>query len=112
MKNDHNTLFTNRLYELMKERNLTLNRVATLSGMATTTLSNIVNRGSAPRIDTVFRICEGLGVSLTEFFDFPPYNQRPGGSSKKEEESKWEKLGNALTADEKERVRKILSDEK
>lgn len=111
MKNKHNTLFTNRLYKLMRERNLTLNRVVTLSGMDTTTLSNIVNRGSAPRIDTVFKICEGLGISFTEFFDFPPYNQHLDGTPAKGKESKWEKLGNALTSNEKERVRKILSDE-
>ena len=54
---------------------MTMNRVATLADLSVTTLSSIINRGSAPRIDTVFKICEGLGVSFTDFFDFPPYNQ-------------------------------------
>lgn len=59
----------------MSEKNITLNRVATLSGMPATTLSNIVNRGSAPRIDTVYKICVGLDIAFNDFFDFPPYNE-------------------------------------
>lgn len=75
MDKQHSELFKERLYFYMKEQNITLNRLATLSGMAATTLSNIVNRGSAPRIDTVYKICAGLGISFYEFFDFPPYNE-------------------------------------
>lgn len=73
--NNHSQLFKDRLYFYMNEQNLTLNRVATLSGMPATTLSNIVNRGSAPRIDTIYKICSGLNVSVEDFFDFPPYNE-------------------------------------
>lgn len=72
---DHGKQFTERLYKYMQERNLTLNRLATLSAMAPTTLSNIVNRGSAPRIDTIYKICAGLDISVEDFFDFPPYNE-------------------------------------
>ncbi|MDV9114380.1 helix-turn-helix domain-containing protein [Lactiplantibacillus plantarum] len=75
MDKTHSTFFKERLYSYMKEQNITLNRVATLSGMAATTLSNIVNRGSAPRIDTIYKICSGLGISVHDFFDFPPYNE-------------------------------------
>lgn len=75
MEINHSELFVTRLYEYMRENNLTLNRVATLSAMAPTTLSNIVNRGSAPRIDTVYKICQGLDISVKDFFDFPPYNE-------------------------------------
>jgi len=72
---DHGYFFAKRLYFYLNQKNLTMNRVATLAGLSATTLSSIINRGSAPRIDTVFKICEGLGVSFTEFFDFPPYNE-------------------------------------
>lgn len=75
MEINHSSLFKDRLYEYLRERNLTLNRLATLSAMAPTTLSNIVNRGSAPRIDTIYKICAGLDISVEDFFDFPPYNE-------------------------------------
>ena len=111
MDKDHGKFFKERLYFYLKEKNMTINRVSTLAGISVTTLSSIINRDSSPRIDTVYKICQGLDISFIEFFDFPPYNQRPDGTSVKEEQSKWEKLGNVLTPDEKERVRKILSDE-
>ena len=75
LNKDHGKLFKERLYFYLDKKNMTMNRVATLADLSATTLSSIINRGSAPRIDTVFKICEGLGVSFTEFFDFPPYNQ-------------------------------------
>ncbi|MBT9670884.1 helix-turn-helix domain-containing protein [Secundilactobacillus kimchicus] len=75
MEFDHGKLFTDRLYKYMRDRNLTLNRVATLSNITASTLNNIVNRGSAPRIDTIYKICDGLDISVRDFFDFPPYNE-------------------------------------
>lgn len=75
MDKKHSELFKERLYFYMREQNITLNRVATLSNMAATTLSNIVNRGSAPRIDTIYKVCNGLGITVHDFFDFPPYNE-------------------------------------
>ena len=107
--NDHE-LIINRLYKLLNDRDMSMNRLATLSGVKQSTISSLIQRPTGvPKADTLRLLCEGLGIQ--DFFDFPPYNQRPDGSSKKEEEAKWEKLGNALTADEKERVRKTLSNE-
>lgn len=77
MKNDinHGEFFIKRLYKYMEQENLTLNRVATLSDITPSTLNNIVNRKSAPRIDTIYKLCSGLGISVHDFFDFPPYNE-------------------------------------
>lgn len=68
-------LFKQRLYSFMEEKNLTIHRVAVLSGITPSTLNNIVNRGSAPRLDTIQKICSGLRISVRDFFDFPPYNE-------------------------------------
>lgn len=109
--NDHE-LIINRLYKLLNDRNISINRLATLSGVRQSTITSLINRPTGvPKADTLRLLCEGLGISVKEFFDFPPYNRRSDGTSPKEEESKWEKLGNALTPDEKERIRKILSGE-
>lgn len=75
MDNHDGTLFKDRLYFYMKEQNITLNRVAVLSGITASTLNNIVNRNSAPRLDTIHKICEGLNISVKDFFDFSPYNE-------------------------------------
>lgn len=109
--NDHE-LIINRLYKLLNDRDMSINRLSQRSGVKQSTISSLIQRPTGvPKADTLRLLCEGLGISVKEFFDFPPYNQRTDDTSVKEEESKWEKLGNALTPDEKERVRKILNGE-
>ena len=103
---------TERLNQILAERDWTPNRLATMSGVSQSTLSTIMNNKTAsPRFDVVIKIAQGLDMSLTEFLDFPPYNQRPDGSSAAEQRDKWQRLGDALTPDEKERVRKALTGE-
>lgn len=58
-----------RLYELMQERNLSLNKLATLSGIKYSTLQMAVRRGGQLSIDTIERICAGLDIPLVSFFD-------------------------------------------
>lgn len=58
-----------RLYELMQERNLSLNKLATLSGIKYSTLQMAVKRGGQLSIDTIERICAGLEIPLVSFFD-------------------------------------------
>jgi len=58
-----------RLYELMQERNLSLNKLATLSGIKYSTLQMAVKRGGQLSIDTIERICGGLDIPLVSFFD-------------------------------------------
>ena len=109
---NHHDLFMARLDELLKKERLTLNGLATAAGITQSTLSNMYNRPNAvPKLDTLYAIAEGLDMSITELLDFSPYNERPDGSSPSKEQSKWDKLGSALTSDEKERVRRILTGE-
>lgn len=107
---DNIDLVSKRIVTLANNKNLSINRLATLSGVPTATMSDLVNKKSKNvRFDIIVDICPTLGISVNEFFDFPPYNERPDGSSPKKEMDKWEQLGNALTPQEKERVRRILS---
>ena len=60
----------NRILELCKQRNLTINGLARLSALPPSTLKNIVNGISLnPGIVTIKKICDGLDISLIEFFD-------------------------------------------
>ena len=59
-----------RIIELAKERNITINKVSTLSGLPHTTLLSFMNNETHnPRISTLLHVCEAFDISLKEFFD-------------------------------------------
>lgn len=53
---------------LRKEKNMSWYKLAQKSGISQSTLSNLINRGNSPSVDTLEKICNGLGISLSEFF--------------------------------------------
>ena len=57
-----------RIKSLMKERIISEYRLAKLSGLSQSTISNIFVRNTAPTIPTVEAICAGLGITLSQFF--------------------------------------------
>lgn len=57
-----------RIKELMKVKNITDYRLAKLSGLSQSTISNLFNRNNAPTIPTLEAICNGLGISMAQFF--------------------------------------------
>lgn len=60
----------NRIIELCNERNLAINGLARLSAVPPSTLKNIVNGVSMnPGIVTIKKLCDGLDISLIDFFD-------------------------------------------
>ena len=60
----------NRILYLCKERNLTINKLATESGISASTLKNILyGKSQNPGVVTIKMLCDGLGISITEFFD-------------------------------------------
>ncbi len=64
-----------RIITLCQERNITPNKLSTISGMTQSTINNIINTGSKnPTISTIKKICDGLEISLSEFFDDDIFN--------------------------------------
>ena len=58
-----------KLINICKERNISINKLASLSCLTQSTVENIVNCNSKnPKLLTIVRICDGLGISLKEFF--------------------------------------------
>ncbi|MGF1919505.1 helix-turn-helix transcriptional regulator [Enterococcus faecalis] len=76
-KETQHEILKNRILSYLKKENLSINRLAELSNIRQSTLNNIINRGTIPRIDTIQSICEGLNISVKDFFDFEPYNLTP-----------------------------------
>ena len=61
-----------RIITLCQQRGITLNKLSIISGMTQSTLNNIINTGSKnPTVSTVKKVCDGLDISLSEFFADP-----------------------------------------
>ena len=58
-----------RIIELCDINNITVNKLATICGITQSTLNNIVNgRNNSTTVSTVKKICDGLNISIIEFF--------------------------------------------
>lgn len=60
-----------KLEELLKERSWTLYRLAKESDVPYSSLSNMFARNTQPTISTLEKLCTGLGISMSTFFDTP-----------------------------------------
>lgn len=59
-----------RINELANENNLTLSQWAVKSGMTPSTLYDInVKKSKIPNLATIKRLCDGLNITLSFFFD-------------------------------------------
>lgn len=59
-----------RILELCQERNITVNKLATISAVTQSTVSDIVNhRAKNIGIVTIKKLCDGLDISICDFFD-------------------------------------------
>jgi len=61
-----------RVVELIEERNLSLYKLAQLTGVRYSTLKNTRNRNGQLSVDTIEQICEGLQIPMAEFFKKEP----------------------------------------
>lgn len=66
---DTYTEVKNRILFLCEEKKITINKLATESGVAPSSIKNILyGKSRNPGIVTLKKLCDGLGISLTEFF--------------------------------------------
>lgn len=64
-----------RILQLCKERNLSINKLATISGVTQSTVNNIISeRNNSTTVSTVKKLCDGLGITLGEFFSTPEFD--------------------------------------
>lgn len=64
-----------RIIDLCNSRGITINRLSILCGITQSTLNNIVSgRNNSTTIATIKKICDGLDISLKEFFDSPVFD--------------------------------------
>ncbi len=59
-----------RILELCEINHITVNHLAAISGVTQSTLNNIVSgRNKSATISTIKKLCDGLGITIIEFFD-------------------------------------------
>lgn len=58
-----------RIEDLCRERSITINALANLSGITQSTLNNIISgRNNSTTISTIKKICDGLELLIEDFF--------------------------------------------
>lgn len=66
---DTRTAVINRLMQLCEERGWTVNHLANVSGVSTSTVKSILYGNSRNSgIVTIKKLCDGFGITLNEFF--------------------------------------------
>jgi transcriptional regulator with XRE-family HTH domain len=59
-----------RITALRENRGWKLFKLAKESDISYSTLKNLYVRNNMPTVPVIMRICDGLGITLSEFFDF------------------------------------------
>ena len=64
-----------RILRLCSERNITINKLATLSALPPSSIKNILyGKSRNPKLITIKMICDGLDITLGEFFSSPEFD--------------------------------------
>lgn len=58
-----------RILELCQERNVSVNKLSSMSGVTQSTVNNIVSgRNNSTTISTIKKLCDGLDITIEDFF--------------------------------------------
>lgn len=61
-----------RLSELCKERGITVNKLATLSGITQSTVENLMSgKTKNPKLKTLHKLATGFDMTISQLLDFP-----------------------------------------
>lgn len=65
----------NRILELCQERGTAVNALASTAGVSPSTVYSMLNEKSQnPGVVSIKRLCDGLGITLGEFFSTPEFD--------------------------------------
>lgn len=89
----------NRIKELCDKKQMSMYALSKKTGISQSFLSNLMKRGSTPTFYTLDRICDGLGITLPQFF-----SDDIGKLELSSEQKKVLRMWESLTDKEKEAV--------
>lgn len=93
-----------KIKQIMKSKNISEYRLAKLSGLSQSTISNIFNRNTAPTIPTIEAICNGLGIPMSQFFAEDTQTDVYLSEEQREMFDAW----STLTAEQKEVINDLI----
>ena len=65
-----------RLNDLCNQREITVNKLSTLSGITQSTVENIMSgKTKNPMLKTLHKLAVGLDMTVSELLDFPEMNE-------------------------------------
>lgn len=65
----------NRILQLCGERNISINRLANICALPPSSVKNIIyGKRRNPKLITIKMICDGLDITLGEFFNTEEFN--------------------------------------
>lgn len=68
-------LVRKRILDLCYERRISVNKLANLSAIPPSSLKGILyGRSNNPGVVTIKFLCDGMGITLAEFFNTPEFN--------------------------------------
>lgn len=69
------TVVRNRILQLCGERNISINKLANMCALPPSSVKNILyGKSMNPKLLTIKMICDGLDITLCEFFDTEEFN--------------------------------------
>ncbi|MBQ9162255.1 MAG: helix-turn-helix transcriptional regulator [Clostridia bacterium] len=73
---DTYTVVKNRILQLLGEKRMSIHKLAMESAVPPSSVKNILYGKSVnPGIVTIKMMCDGFGITLTEFFNTPEFEQ-------------------------------------
>lgn len=65
----------NRIFELCHQRKISVNKLATICALPPSSIKSILyGRSQNPKLLTIKMICDGLDITLAEFFNTEEFN--------------------------------------
>ena len=72
----YSDVIVKRLNDLCREREITVNKLSTLSGITQSTVENIMaGKTKNPKLKTLHNLAIGLDMTVSELLDFPEMNE-------------------------------------
>ena len=96
-----------RIYELCRERNLSVNKLCKLCGVTQSSVENIITgRSKNPTVGTIIKICNGLGITVNDFFN--SYDSNKFSEIRKVTAEEVKEIVNCLVCMDEKKYKRVI----
>ena len=75
LEKDISKWFNDRLNELLGAGKYSIQTFSQITGVSSNTINKLLYKNSIPTLVTIFKICSGIGISVSDFFKNIPFNE-------------------------------------